>query len=473
MRLLLINPPFTEYGGLEGHGGKAAPLNLAYLASFLKKQRPSIKLSILDCEALSLDYAGIKSEIEKISPDIVGITAPTPAYNQVIEVSKIVKEIGQDIKIILGGPHPTAFPLETVQEEVVDFSIYGEGESTLFELVQTIEKKGDFSLLNGIAFKDTLGKAHLTKPQPLIKDLDSIPFPARDMLPLEIYFSPPTKRVSNKKNGNMVTSRGCPYECTYCMARIIWNKKVRYRSVKNVVDEIEECVNKYGISEFNFHDELFTLRKNRTIEICREIKRRKLDIAWVCMVRVDYVWGDVLKEMKQAGCKKIMFGFESGSQEILDLMKKRVKVEQAYEAVKLVKRAGIKTAGNFMFGNIGETEQTIRESINLAKKLDTDTVAFFIASPYPGTEFYDIAKKRGYLRHDLQWKDFTLVSQANRPPLNLPGLDADRILELQKQAYKEYYLRVSYILKKLFSIRSFIDIQNLFYGAKLLFRIED
>lgn len=472
MKILFLNPPFAEYGGLEGHGGKAAPLNLAYLASFLRKKRPDIALSILDCEGLALDYVKIEEEIEDISPDIVGITAPTPAYVQVLEVAKIIKRICKDIKVVIGGPHPTAFPLETVQEENIDFSVYGEGEIAFFELVEAIERKGDFASVRGIAFKDTAGKVHLTGPQPLIQDLDIVPFPARDILPLDIYFSPPTKRVSNKKNGNMITSRGCPYECTYCMARIVWNKKVRYRSVKNVVDEIEECVDKYNIGEFNFHDELFTLKRERTIEICREVRRRKLDIAWVCMVRVDYVWEDVLKEMKMAGCKKIMFGFESGSQEILDSMKKRVKVEKAYEAVKLVKRVGIKTAGNFMFGNIGETEETIQQSIRLAKKLDTDTIAFFIASPYPGTEFYNVAKEKGFLRKGLDWKDFTLVSDSANPPLNLPGLPHERIAYWQKRAYKEYYFRLNYILGKLLGIRSLVDVKNLFSGAKLLFELQ-
>ncbi|MEW6008495.1 MAG: radical SAM protein [Candidatus Omnitrophota bacterium] len=472
MKILLLNPPFTEYGGLEGHGGKAAPLNLAYLAAFLRAKRPQDKISILDCEGLELSYNDIAIELKSIQPDIVGITAPTPAYVQVKEVSKIIKEISKDIKVILGGPHPTAFPLETVKEEFVDFSVYGEGELTLLDLVNAIDKKMDFSSVKGIAFKDIYGDAHLTELRPLIQDLDSIPFPARELLPLEIYFPPPTKRVSNKKSGNMITSRGCPYQCTYCMARIIWNKKVRYRSVKNVVDEIEECVKNFGIGEFNFHDELFTLKKERTIEICREIRRRKLDIAWVCMVRVDYVWEDVLREMKLAGCKKIMFGFESGSQEILDLMKKNVKVEQAYEAVKLVKRCGIKTAGNFMFGNIGETEETIRKSINLAKRLNTDTVAFFIASPYPGTEFYNIAKESGYFRQGLDWKDFTLVSDNARPPLDLPGLSSERIAYWQKKAYKEYYFRMDYIFQKLFGIRSIIDVNNLFYGVRLLFKLQ-
>ncbi|MDP2909879.1 MAG: radical SAM protein [bacterium] len=255
------------------------------------------------------------------------------------------------------------------------------------------------------------------------------------------------------------------------MASFMWQRKVRFRSIKNVVDEIEECLNKYGIGEFNFHDELFTVNKARTIEFCREILKRNLDIAWVCMIRVDYTDEETLGWMKKAGCKKIMFGFESGSQMILDLMKKRVALDKAEIAVKLVKKICIKTAGNFMLGNIGETEETIRQSIDLAKKLNTDTMAFFVASPYPGTEFYQIAKANGYFRKDFEWKDFTLVSN-NLPPLNLPGLPAEKILYWQKRAYREYYLRPRYILGKLFSVRNLVDLKNLYNGAKLFLRLE-
>lgn len=472
MRVLLLNPPFADYGGLEGHGGKIAPLNLGYLASYLMQVNSDIDISILDCEGLRLKYTEIENRIRELKPDIIGITIPTPAFVQGLEVSRIAKRVNKDIKIIVGGPHPTAFPMETTGEETIDISVYGEGELTFIEIVDALQNNKTLEGIKGLAYKDAGNNVKLNAPRPLISDLDTIPFPARHLLPLERYFLPPTKRESNKRSGNMLTSRGCPYECTYCMARIIWNKKVRLRSVKNVVDEIEECVKKYGLGEFNFHDELFTLKRDRTIEICREICRRKLDIAWVCMVRVDYVWEDVLREMKKAGCRKIVFGFESGSQEILDIMKKRTTVEQAIKAVRLVKKVGIKTGGNFMFGNIGETEETIRKSIELAKKLNTDTVAFFIASPYPGTEFYDIAKEKGFLRPDLEWKDFTLVTEHAKPPLNLPGLASERIAYWQKRAYIEYYFRPSYILQKLLSIRSLTDIKNLVYGMKLLLRLE-
>ncbi len=471
MKVLLLNPPFTEYAGLEGHGGKALPLNLAYLAAYLRQERPDVEIGILDCEAREMNYGRIKEEIKIIMPDIVAITTPTPAFAQVLEICRIIKLISPEIIIVVGGPHPTALPRETVAEKDIDICVVFEGEITFAELVDAVDKKLPLNNVKGIVFKDERGNAVQTPPREPIHDLDSLPFPARDLFPLELYFPPPTKRISNKKAGNMITSRGCCYQCTYCMASFMWQRKVRLRSIKNVVDEIEECLDKYGIGEFNFHDELFTISKQRTVEFCQEIIRRKLDIAWVCMVRVDYVDKETLAWMKKAGCKKLMFGFESGSQMILDVMKKRVALAKAEEAVKLVKKAGIQTAGNFMIGNIGETEQTIRETIALAKKLNTDTMAFFVASPYPGTEFYDIAKAKGYFRKDFQWKDFTLVSN-NLPPLNLPGLPAEKILAWQKRAYLEYYLRPAYIWLKIRSIRSMVDVKNLYNGFKLFLRLE-
>jgi len=471
MKILLLNPPFTDYGGLEGHGGKALPLNLAYLAGYLRGKRPDVEIKVLDCEALRLTYPKIKEQIEEIKPDLIGITTPTPAFTQVLEICRIIKEISNKIIVVIGGPHPTALAEDTIREKNIDIAVIGEGEITFTELIEAIDKNKSLNEVKGIIFKDKNNNIVQTSKREFIENLDLLPFPARDLFPLDLYFPPPTKRVSNKKSGNMITSRGCCYQCTYCMASFIWQRRVRFTSIKRVVDEIEECINKYGIGEFNFHDELFTINKERTIEFCKEVKKRNLDIAWVCMCRVDFVDKEVLREMKEAGCKKIMFGFESGDQGILDHMKKTVKVERAYDAVKLTKKAGIKTAGNFMFGNIGETEETIKKSIDMAKKLNPDTIAFFIASPYPGTEFYQEAKKLGYFRPDFEWKDFTLVSN-NKPPLNLPGLPAERLLYLQKKAYRKYYLRPRYILSKLASLRNLMEIKNLYNGFKLFLKLE-
>ena len=460
MRVLLLDPPFTLYGGLEGQGGKSAPLNLAYLASYLLKHKPNTIVSILDCENLRLNYQEIENRIKQFSPDVVGITLPTPVYSQGLEIARIIKWINPNIKIVVGGPHPTAFPKEVAQEQHIDVAVYGEGEKTFCDLVDAFEKGYSLKSIKGIAYN-----TYLNPPQDLIDNLDDIPFPARDLLPLDSYYAPPTKRESTLPNANIISSRGCPYQCTYCMSRIIWDKKVRFRSVKNVVDEIEECIFKYGRGEFNFNDELFTCNRNRTIEFCKEVIWRNLDISWVCSLRVDHVWEDMLDWMKAAGCRKVMFGFESGSQKILDIMKKGTTLKQAIDAVKTTKKVGIKTSGNFMFGNIGETEETIKESLNFAKKLNVDTVSFYIASPYPGTEFYRIAKEKGYLR-DVEWRDYAIVIGNAKPPLNLPGITPERVVYWQKRAYREYYLRPRFLLTRLMRIRSWIDIKNLIDGFK-------
>lgn len=471
MKVLFLNPPFTEYAGLEGHGGKALPLNLAYLASYLRREKSEFELSVMDCEAREMRYEQIREELVKIMPEIVAITAPTPAFTQILEVCRIIKEISPKIITVLGGPHPTALPLETVAEQDIDIVAIGEGEATFAELVDALDRQRPLSEIKGIAYKDESGLPRLNERRGLIPDLDSIPFPARDLFETDLYFAPPTKRMSNRKGGNMITSRGCCFQCTYCEASYTWQRKVRFRSIKNVVDEIEECVDKYGMGEFNFHDELFTMDKIRTREFCQELKKRQIDITWVCMCRADFVDEETLRIMKEAGCRKIVFGFESGNQEILNAMGRRMLVEKMEYAVKLVKKVGIKSAGGFMFGYIGETEKTMKQTIALAKKLNTDTMAFFIASPYPGTEFYNIAKAKGYFRPNYSWKDFTLVSN-NVPPINLPGLPAETILKWQKKAYRQYYLNPRYILSKIASIKSWTDVQNIYNGAKLFLRLE-
>ena len=427
-------------------------------------------MSILDAENLRLNYQEIETRIREYNPDVVGITMPTPAYDQVMEVARISKWVNPEVKVVVGGPHPTAFPEEVVEEPDIDVAVYGEGELTFSQVIDAFEREDSLKAIRGIAY-NLFGITFLNPPQKLISCLDTLPFPARHLLPMESYYAPPTKRETLKKNCNIVSSRGCPWQCTYCMARIIWGGKVRYRSVENVIKEIEECISKYGIGEFNFNDELFTCSRKRTLKFCREIIKRKINISWVCSVRVDYVWKDVLRAMKQAGCKNVMFGFESGSQIILDKIKKGVTLKQAEEAVRLVKEVGIKSSGAFMLGNIGETEDTVRETIDFAKKLNVDTVSFYLASPYPGTEFYNTAKREGYFRDGLEWKDFSLIISNAHPTLNLPNLSSKQIARWQKRAYREYYLNPKFIWKRICSIKSLIDIKNLWDGLKTFIKV--
>ncbi|HOK41425.1 MAG TPA: radical SAM protein, partial [bacterium] len=383
---------------------------------------------------------------------------------------KKIKTIIEKVIIVLGGPHPTIFAEEVLKESDADICVIGEGEETFLELVTVLNFKGDLTKVKGIVFKKE-GNIIRTEKRKLIENLDKIPFPDRDIIKLNLYYPPPTKRVSNYNATSLVTSRGCVFHCTYCIATKIWEHKVRFRSVENVISEIEMCVNKYGIAEFNIHDEWFTINKNRTIELCKKIIEKKLKIAWICMGRVHPLDEELLSWMKKAGCKKINFGFESGDQKILDNIKHQTTLEQGLRAAKLCHKVGIKIGANFMIGAIGETLETIKNTIKYAKKIKPDTVAFFAATPYPGTEFYEEAKRLKYLREDIKWQDFTLVSNS-LPVVNLPDLSAKEIKEQIKKAYKKFYLRPNYITNKILKIRSFIELKNLIEGIKIFFRVK-
>lgn len=475
MKILFINPPFTKYGGIKGYGGKSMPLNLTYLSSYLLSKGYA-HTKILDAEALELGYHEILQRVKKLNPDIIGFTSPTPPFQQVVDIARLIKKHLPHIKIVVGGAHPSAMPFQTMQEGCFDFVCYGEGEITMHEIVQAIEQgKKDYGHIDGILYVKKSdakeGKIVQTKPRALIEDLDILPFPARHLLPLKLYYPPPTKSVSSKNGTSMVTSRGCPFNCTYCVAKVVWTRRVRFRSPKNVVDEMEECVRKYNIGEFNLHDELFTASEKRVIEVCTEILRRKLDVAWVCMARVDTIHSErMLRYMKKAGCGKIVFGFESGSQKVLDMMNKGTKIAQAIRAVRLVKKVGIKTSGNFMLGNLGETRKTMRQTVDFAKRLNTDTIAFFQTSPYPGTELYKIALEKGYLRKNIKWKDFALLSK-NPPTLILPNLSPRVVARWVHKAYREFYLRPGYVINQLGNIKTAQDIRRMWYGLKLLFEV--
>ena len=262
MKILFINPPFTQYGGVEGQGGKSTPLNLAYLASYLIGKGYN-NVRILDAEAQELPYKDICSVVKKVNPDIVAMTLPTPVFDQVQTLSVMFKKINPKIKIIVGGPHPSALPKQTLNDTVIDYLILGEGELTIYELVKELEKiKPNLKKIDGIAYRSKNNQIIITNKRKLIKDLDSIPFPARHLLPYHLYFAPPTKRVSNFNGTSMVSSRGCPYECTYCVSAVVWGRGCRFRSANSVVDEMEECVKKYNLAEFNFPMIYLQLMKN-------------------------------------------------------------------------------------------------------------------------------------------------------------------------------------------------------------------
>jgi anaerobic magnesium-protoporphyrin IX monomethyl ester cyclase len=466
IKILFINPPYTIYGGVEGQGGKNTPLNLAYLASYIRENKKNIDVAIIDAEGLDMTFEQLYSEVDKFSPHIVGITCPTAAYYNIQKICKDLKEKDREVKIVLGGSHPTALPKETIEETGCDAVVMGEGEITFLEMITTWEAGGSLERVQGIAFRENSGKVVVTPSRPLIENLDIVPFPAKDLLPIHKYFLPPTKRIRSERATNMVTSRGCPYNCRFCMAKTMWTRRTRLRSVQNVLEEINVNVEQYKLDEFSFHDEVFTLKRDRVEAICKGILDAGWDITWVCMARVESIDLELLRLMKRAGCGKIGFGFESGSPRMLKLMNKNADLEDAAHAAALCKKAGIEVVGNFVLGFPGEDVQSIKETIAFARKVDCDTAAFFIAIPYPGTDLWFEAKEKGYLKDPIDWREFAPVSNLESPMV-IPGLSPAELERWKKKAYYRFYLRPRYMVKRLKKIRSFADIIDILRGLKI------
>jgi len=470
LRILFINPPYSYIAGIKDSAGHATPLNLCYLASYLR-ENIDCKISIMDCEVGEMSFKDIKNRIAEYNPDIVGITSPTPVFGYILKIAKIVKKINKNCYVVLGGPHPTALPEKSISDENIDFLVLKEGEITLKELTEfIIAGKTNFEDIDGLVFKKE-GKMIINKPREYIKDLDSLPLPARDLLDIKKYHSAPTKRLSKYLSTSILTGRGCPYDCIHCISNCLWNRKYRFRSVKNIVDEIEYCIKEFGIREFNFYDDTFTVIEDHVIEVCDEIISRGLEISWVCMGRVNTTTSRMVRKMRQAGCRKISFGLESGSQEILDKMRKNSTIEMARKAVKIINEEGINVHASFMLGNIGETRETVKETVEFAKSLDLDNATFFITTPYPGTDLYKIALEKEYINSRTKYEDFAPITDA-KPVIVQENIPAEELIELRKKAFKQFYLRPKYIIRKLRQINSFESFKSVLGGILIFLRLQ-
>ena len=414
------------------------PLGLAYLAAMLEKEGHEV--DIIDAQALKLSISQIKKEIEERQPDLLGVTSVTPTIYEALELIKITKSVSPYTFTVLGGPHVSFLPIKTLEEcPQLDAVCIGEGEETVVDLAKTVECGGNLSNVRGIAYRSEGGIVK-NPPRPLISDLDSLPFPARHLLPMNKY------TILGKKSviGHLMTSRGCPFNCIFCSSSLLFGKKFRGRSPENVVDEMEHVISEYKARTIEFADDEFTLNRKRVEGICYEIRKRGLDVFWACSSRVDTISKDLLKKMKRAGCFLIYYGIESGSQRILNFIRKGITIDKVIRAIKWTKEVGIKTLGSFIIGFPGETEEDIKKTISLAKKLRLDYAQFAIATPYPGTELYDLAKREGMLETE-DWSQYT----AANPVLKNYGCSRETLIKLFKEAYTTFYLSPRMLLKNL------------------------
>jgi len=423
MKILLINPPHIQKRGLYPKL-IFQPIGLAYIAAVLEREKHNV--SILDAlglgwnkvteldsnrQLIGLTYEEIAGHIKNISPQIVGISVPfTIQAESAFSVASLVKKVDNKIITILGGAHITSHPLDCLTNPNVDFIVMGEGETPVVNLINALKTNSLKKLkeISSLGFKQK-GALKINLRQPPFTDLDSLPFPARHLLPMDEYFKASqamrTGRTDSpyKRAAVIISSRGCPFTCTFCLSHHLWGRFWRYRSPENITNEIQELVEKYCVNHIHFEDDNLTLDKERMGQLCDLIVDRKLKISWDTPngIRGDTVDEEVLLKMKTSGCQELCVAPESGNQYVVDnVIKKRVNLKKIEETVKICKKIGIKVDAFFVIGSVGETKEQIQDTINFAKrlrKLGCRRCHFHIATPFEGTELYEQAKKMGYL----------------------------------------------------------------------------
>lgn len=475
MKVLLINPPNLNPLSavlprvLEEKRGFNPPLSLLYIAGYLRKNGQNHEIKVIDGPTENLDYIGLKERIKEFAPDVVGITTMTFTIIDALETAKMVKGINPRIKIVFGGPHVHIFGKETLNLGNSDFIVLGEGEKNFCQLIDNIENEEALKKIPGLIFYDKNGELIHTGPPQFIDNLDELPFPARELIDNNKYFS---LLGTSSLVTTMITSRGCPFQCLFC-DRPHLGKKFRARSPENVVDEIEECLKKYGIKEFLIYDDTFTVNRQRAIDICNEIIKRKLNIIWDIRARVDTIDKDLLSALKKAGCERIHYGVEAGTQKVLDIFRKGITLKQVEKAFELTKEAGMQTLGYFMIGNPEETEKDILQTIKFAKKLDPDYVHITITMPYPATDLYFLALKEGVIKKDV-WLEFAKNPYSKFiPPVWDKELSREKLNNLVKKAYREFYFRPSYLLKRALTLHSFNELKRKVAAGLKILRINE
>jgi len=431
LHVTLVNPPYRT----QPHQHiPFPPLGIGYLAAVLEKN--NFKVDILDCQASRYTFDDYKCEVAKRKPDVIGVTAPTRLYNSAKEIIKISKEVHPNVVTMLGGAHVTFWNEKALQEcPQLDVVVRKEGEYTLLELVQRLEAGKDIRDVAGTTQRKN-DRFIFNVDRPYIENLDELPFPARHLWDLDAI-----RREEDMFY--LITTRGCTAWCNFCAAVRMFGQRYRMRSIQNVVDELEFLYKTYNAENFTFCDDAFTVDMKRTEKLCEEINRRNLEIKWNMGTRVDRVSKELLQKMKDAGCVSMWCGLESGTQKVLNDMRKDISTDQTKKALKWVREIGLKPTPNVLLGYPGETMESALRSIKFAEEVSPDEIAYYnIATPYPGTPMYDEVMKNGWIRN-TNFDDY----DATQPIFETPQLSMQDLQALYDYAFKSFYTRASYVLR--------------------------
>ncbi len=467
MKITLVLPPYTHkvfsenLSTVDEEFCVAPPIILAYVAAIL--ERHGHKVQLLDARALGLSKEQAFKQINDFHPDILGFRAESYHFHDALEWVGYLKE-KLSIPVLAGGINLSLYPLETFSHREIDYGIIGDALEPLPKLIKALEYDGSVTDIAGIIYRKS-GEVVINKPQDKFADFDSFPFPARHLLSNESYYS----FISQLKNFTIiVTTRGCPFSCSFCA--IHPNTHYCVRSAKNVVEEVELCYRNFGVREIDFFDATFFLPRQRTFEIFDEMKKRHLNIEWSCRTRVDIVDENMLRQAASVGCRQINYGIESINAKVLKSIKKNITQEQIKQAIKWSKKYGIRTMGFFMVGNPGDTKESVRSTIEFSKDIGLDFIQVCRAIAKPGTEFDELMireSKRDY------WREHVLGEKIEgRLPTPWSNLSEAEKEMLTKEFYAKFYFRLKIIWSKIIQLRSFEEFKRyLSVGIKMVKRL--
>jgi len=446
-RVLLVNPPYER---LKGFSVESIPLGLLYIATVLDKAGYRVKVYDADTDfgGSGLAYTNvnraesqktykeslndkahpcwdeIRRVIEEYDPDFVGVTMMTPAHSSCREVFKIVKEYPDKV-LIAGGPHVTIAGTKVMDDNPeVDFAFSGEAEYSLLGFMKILSHESrNFSEVKGVMYREG-GHVRFTGKADRINDLDELPLPDRELLHN-------CERYGKDKLSLMVGSRGCPFSCAFCASVPLWERKVRMRSPRNIMKELDYLVDTYGVRSFGFWDDTFTSNKRSIMEFCGLVEERYgARLNWDCLTNVNCLDEEVLRVLKRSGCKRVRIGVESGSDDILKKIKKNITTEQVMRAAGLIKKHGFWLHAYFMVGMPHETEEDLKKTIDFIKRLDPDSLNLCTFTPYPGTELYDYAVEQNLIKRDCDYSFYDFVGHHSTDSFFMKDIERERYRQL-------------------------------------------
>ncbi len=457
MKVLLLNLP-TDLNDVSNYSGVIQPFGLAVMSSFLKNH--AVDVTLFDAQAHHLNRREILNYIKELNPGMVGLPLMTSNLPQTIPFLKDVKEMNPQIITVLGGAHPSAAYENLLKNnEEVDIAVIGEGEYTLLELLETIDRGGSLDRVKGIAYREE-DQIKVNPFREFIHDLDSLPFGDWGSLPMDNYWDAWTIK---KNYVNIILSRGCPFQCTFCGAQNAMGRVLRKRSPRHILEEVQLLHDKYNVRNLLISDSTFNIDNKWVVEICEGLLKMKDPPIWGCNIRADLIDKEMMQLMKRSGCVKLFIGIESADNGMLKNMKKGNTIENIQKGLKIIDECGLTADYGFILGLPGETEESMKRTIAFAKGIKKGICNFTLAAPFPGTEFYATAQKEGFKVEN--WEKFSMYRLA----YVAQGLTKEKLEYYYQNAVRTVHLRPSFLWSELTDIKSWINFKISLRSAYRIF----